>query len=136
MISINRLSEIFSKNTLNKIFPPDRTDLFFEALLGDASEGAYDLRLLFQGADKNVLHFAFELQERPGHCLVCSLTYGLPHVFSKHPIINVDGIVNQIKEKIGENIKVTSWSLERTIQQTKNIHIIPLTITLDQPIGT
>jgi len=134
MISINTLKEIFSTDKLNEIFPPDRTDLFFEALFGDASEGAYDVRLIFEKADNNVLRFAFELQERQGHCLVCSLTYGLPHVFSKHPIINVNGIVEQIQNLIEDKAKITDWSLERTFQKEAKIHIIPIKIIIDQPI--
>ncbi|MBF0451676.1 MAG: pancreas/duodenum homeobox protein 1 [Candidatus Magnetomorum sp.] len=135
MISSNRLDQIFNSTTLDDIFPPERADLFFDALLGDATEGAYDIRLIFQKAESNILRFAFELHERPGKCLVCSLTYGLPHVFSRHPVINVKNIVDHIQEKITEQANITGWSLDRTIQLDKTIHVIPLLITLDHPIA-
>ena len=60
-----------------------RTDEFFEALYGDAAEGPYDILLKFKGENKNTLHFEFQLKQRPGRCLACNLTYGLPVVFSR-----------------------------------------------------
>ena len=35
--------QIFSRTTLRELFPQERTDAFFDALFGDASEGAYDI---------------------------------------------------------------------------------------------
>ena len=37
--------QMFSRTTLRQLFPPQRTDAFFDALFGDASEGAYDGRV-------------------------------------------------------------------------------------------
>jgi len=127
--------QIFNTQLLNEIFPLDRTDLFFDALLGDASEGAYDIKLIFQGLDKNKLNFAFELHARPGKCLACNLTYGLPHVFERHPVINIKKVVEQIQKQIKDHANITKWSLGRTIQKTRDIHLIPLTVDLDNPIN-
>jgi len=133
--SSDGLNQLFNSSTLNELFPSDRTDQFFDALLGDADEGAYDIRLIFQEANMNQLCFAFELKERPGKCLICSLTYGLPHVFTRHPIINVQKIVNDIQEKLKGQATIVDWSLGRTIQMSKSVHIIPLTIRLDHPLA-
>ena len=37
--------EIFSRENLEQVFPPERTAQFFEALFGDPEEGAYDIRM-------------------------------------------------------------------------------------------
>lgn len=77
------MQKLFSDDVCKKIFPPERTDAFFEALFGDASEGSYDIELKFAGFDETAktLHFELNLHERPGCCLACNLTYGLPEVF-------------------------------------------------------
>ncbi len=87
---------LFTPERLESLFPADRADRFFEALFGDAREGAYDIRLDYDGTQDDQLRFLFHLSERPGKCLSCSLTYGLPHVFSRHPVINVAGLVDGI----------------------------------------
>jgi hypothetical protein len=125
------ITQIFSQKILDQIFPPEKTNAFFEAMLGDASEGAYDIRLVFQGVKENIIQFAFELTQRPGKCLVCSVTYGLPQVFKKHRIINTENIVNQIMTIIG-NANVISWELRPTLQIEQDVHLVPLHITLDQ----
>ena len=86
-------TEIFTDDVLRELFPAQRADDFFEALFGDASEGAYDISLVFTGCNEqsNTLHFNLDLHERPGCCLACNLTYGLPEVFSRHPVINISG---------------------------------------------
>jgi hypothetical protein len=92
---------LFTPDRLEGLFPADRADQFFEALFGDASEGAYDIELRYDGFRDNQLQFAFHLTERPGKCLSCSLTYGLPHVFSRHPVIGVAGLVRDIDATVG-----------------------------------
>ena len=37
--------QIFSPTTLATLFPPERSNEFFDALFGDADEGAYDIAL-------------------------------------------------------------------------------------------
>ena len=91
---------LFDREMLDKLFPPERTDQFFDALLGDAAEGAYDIRLAYKGLQESRLNFELELHQRPGKCLVCSLTYGLPTVFSRHPVINIQGVVDQIARHV------------------------------------
>ena len=97
-------SSIFSDQVLRNIFPEARADQFFEALYGDIQEGAYTIGLKFKEYDstRRILLFELELKERPGKCLVCNLTYGLPEVFSRHPIINIRGLVKELEQLLGE----------------------------------
>ncbi len=131
-MTMTNVSELFSEEILQELFPASRTDGFFEALFGDASEGAYDIKLRFDRYDKesNRLIFALDLHERPGCCLVCNLTYGLPEVFSRHPLININGLVEEIETKLPDAAKCANWQLGTTVQQQKNLHSIPLIITL------
>jgi hypothetical protein len=120
----------FSQKTLDQIFPPEKTDAFFEAMLGDASEGAYDIRLIYQGMQMNTLQFAFELTQRPNKCLACSVTYGLPQVFKRHRIIDTENIVKQIEGIIG-NDRMLSWELQPTLPIDQHVHLVPLHITIN-----
>ena len=101
--------EIFTQETLQTLFPADRANAFFDALFGDAEEGAYDIRLVYQGHAANTLTLALELHERPGKCLACNLTYGLPEVFSRHPVINLKGLTAEIDTLLGEKATCTGW---------------------------
>jgi len=92
MITDN-LKQLFSSETIGKIFPDNLADQFFDALYGDPAEGAYNIGLSFKEHKNNTLTFEFHLTQRPGKCLRCNLTYGLPDVFSRHPLINVKGLV-------------------------------------------
>lgn len=129
---MDNLHEIFSDEVLKELFGPERADDFFEALFGDAGEGAYDIKLRFLGYDKveNRLNFTLDLHERPGCCLVCNLTYGLPEVFSRHPVINIQGVVAGIEEKLDGKVRCVDWKLGTTVQQEKSLHSIPLHISL------
>jgi hypothetical protein len=129
---MNNLNEIFTDNVLQELFPPQRADDFFEALFGDASEGAYDISLSFMGYDErsSTLNFNLDLHERPGCCLVCNLTYGLPEVFSRHPVINVKGLVTDIEKKLDGKANCADWNLGTTVQKEKSLHSIPLNIQL------
>ena len=126
------LKSLFSDEVLSELFPKERSNDFFEALFGDASEGAYDIKLRYHNYDKNtrIMQFNLDLHERPGCCLVCSLTYGLPEVFSRHPVINVKGLVGDIGKKLEGVATCTDWKLGTTMQQEKSRHSIPLIITL------
>ena len=84
---------------LDEIFPAQRTDDFFDALFGGAEEGAYDIRLVCRNVTPVRAQLAFELRQRPGKCLVCNLTYGLPQVFQRHPVLNVAGVAKAVAEK-------------------------------------
>jgi len=126
------LDELFSEAVLNDLMPPERADEFFDAMYGDAAEGAYDIRFVFSGHNPadNTLSFEFRLHERPGKCLACNLTYGLPEVFSRHPLLNVKGVVAKIGELLGDRAAIEEWSLGHTRPVGKKLHAIPLVIKL------
>ncbi len=123
---------IFNGGILEDLFPDQRADQFFEALYGDLEEGAYTIHLKFRRYDgeRKALVFGLELKERPGKCLACSLTYGLPQVFARHPVINIKGIVEEIEKLLGGGVLCREWSLGRTEPISNKIHSIPLTIQL------
>jgi hypothetical protein len=123
---------IFTDEICDKIFPETKSDEFFEALFGDASEGAYDIQLRYEGFDENAnkLHFALNLLERPGCCLACNLTYGLPQVFSRHPLLDIKGVVQEVDNLLGDVANTSNWTLASTRSTSKSLHQIPLVIDL------
>ena len=121
--------EIFTKSWALETFPAERTDSFFEALFGEAEEGAYDIVLAFIGTNGGSYEFAFELHQRPNKCLVCNLTYGLPQVFARHPVINIRGVVEKIAACLGKNLSQTKWELKTTQEINKTQHNIPLLVS-------
>ncbi|MBW2467149.1 MAG: pancreas/duodenum homeobox protein 1 [Deltaproteobacteria bacterium] len=126
-------NEIFTKEVLDDILPPQLSDDFFEAMYGDAAEGAYNIRLAFSDYEPEQKKLTFELQlhERPDKCLACNLTYGLPSVFSRHPVLNIQGMVEKIDAHLGEEVSCTGWELGRTQTPASDMHSIPLIIQLD-----
>lgn len=126
------MHDIFTKEVLIQLFPAQRAADFFEALFGDAEEGAYDIALTFKGQDSGSLHFSLDLHERPGRCLACNLTSGLPEVFARHKVINIAGLVEEIGRKLKGGATCGSWKLGRTQQVSKSLHCIPLQISLAQ----
>ncbi len=116
-----------SQEQLNQIFPLSRTSEFFDALYGDAEDGAYDIILTSRNITPERADMAFELRRRPGQCLKCSLTYGLPEVFKKHPIININKIANDIGEALGWE-KKPDWKIYPVEEIDDNLHIIPLVL--------
>lgn len=123
---------LFSDDVCDQIFPPSKSNEFFEALFGDASEGAYDIQLRYEGHDETAgrLHFVLNLVERPGCCLVCNLTYGLPEVFTRHPLLNIKGVAQQVDTLLGDTCTTTGWSLASTRSTSKSLHQIPLLIEI------
>ncbi len=121
---------LLSKENLSKIFPKERSNEFFEALFGDASEGAYDIELGYRCVNGATLTMELLLHERPNCCLACNLTQGLPQVFTRHPIINLKGVVSEINALLGDDVKCGEWSLGHTEQQQRNMHVIPLHIDI------
>jgi hypothetical protein len=124
------IDAIFTPEYLQQLFPKNRANDFFEALLGDADEGAYDISLTYQGCNDSAIHLEMQLKERPGHCLACNLTQGLPTVFSRHPVINVKGVVEEIEKSLNGSARCTDWSLGYTQQKRNGLHAIPLTIKI------
>ncbi|MCG8472520.1 MAG: pancreas/duodenum homeobox protein 1 [Desulfobacterales bacterium] len=119
----------FSSDTLAELFPADLSNQFFEALYGDADEGAYDISLCFEKEGEGELFFGLHLVQRAGKCLACNLTYGLPEVFSRHPLINIKGLVDKIGERMGETFDITGWKLGHTREVSRELHIVPLSIS-------
>ena len=125
------LGNLFSAETIRQIFPQNLADQFFDALYGDPSEGAYDIGLVFKEQKGNSLIFEFQLTQRPEKCLRCNLTYGLPEVFSRHPIIDVQGLVQKIDGHLNGWGKCIDWKLGRTHEISNDLHVIPLVITIE-----
>ena len=123
--------EIFTTKILKELLPDNVTDDFFDALLGDAAEGAYNISLVFNGHKKDKFFFEFHLKQRPNKCLACNLTHGLPEVFSRHPIIDISGLVQKIKLIIDEYAKDLKWQLQSTVEISHQIHIIPMILKLE-----
>ena len=67
----------------------------------------------------------------PGKCISCSLTYGLPEVFSRHPIINIKGLVQNIDALLDGKIRCVDWRLGSTREISNSVHAIPLEIILE-----
>ncbi|THB74213.1 MAG: pancreas/duodenum homeobox protein 1 [Desulfobulbaceae bacterium] len=126
----DKYQELFTEADCSNIFPASRSNEFFEALFGDADEGSYDIELAYAGSTPDTLQFELLLHERPGHCLACNLTQGLPQVFNRHPIIDVSGIVEKVNKMIGDQVNTGEWSLGYTQQKSSSLHAIPLTIML------
>jgi hypothetical protein len=126
------VNDIFTKEVLTELLPPQLSDEFFAALYGDADEGAYDIILAFKNydAEQKSLSFDLQLHERPGKCLACNLTYGLPQVFSRHPLLNIQGLIEKIVLLLSDSAKPCGWELGRTQTTAANMHTIPLTIWL------
>ncbi len=123
---------LFSQDKLDNLFPLERSDQFFEALFGDSDEGAYDIRLVFKDHQVNKLLFELELNQRPGKCLACNLTYGLPKVFARHPIIDIKGLVSRLDQLLDGRVQCRDWQLGRVREVSHELHIIPLMIDIDQ----
>jgi hypothetical protein len=123
---------IFTSAALAGLFPPERADQFFEALLGDASDGSYDIELAYAGSGDHELHFDLRLRQRPGKCLACNLTYGLPQVFRRHPVINLKEVVLGLDQLLGDTANCADWRLGRTREVNRELHVVPLHIDLNR----
>lgn len=132
MITTETVEAIFTPEYLQQLFPENRSNDFFEALFGDADEGAYDISLAFRGCNGKSIHLEILLKERTGHCLACNLTQGLPTVFSRHPVIDIQGVVEQIEKDLNGAVRCADWTLGYTQQKSSGLHAIPLTITLSE----
>ena len=126
----DQFQKIFTEETLRELFPAKRANEFFEALYGDVEEGVYDIDLVFEGfsTENNTLQFLLNLSERPDKCLACHLTYGLPEVFSRHPIINVAGVVQEIDNLLDNQATCGNWHLEPTRTVSSKVYAVPFII--------
>lgn len=59
-------------------------------------------------------------------CLACNLTYGLPQVFTRHPLLGVGKLAQTLAERIDAGM--ASWSLGSTREMSRSLHVIPFTI--------
>lgn len=125
------IAGLFTPDVLLNLFPEERSNQFFDALFGDAEEGAYDIRLAYRSANDSHINLDLELHQRPGKCLACNLTQGLPNVFSRHPVINIDGLVGDVEKLLDGLAKCKEWSLGHTEQRNNDMHVIPINITLE-----
>lgn len=121
---------LFNTKKLEELFPHDRADMFFEAMYGDASEGAYDIYLTFKDYSPKELVFEFHLNQRSGKCLACNLTYGLPTVFARHPVINIKKLVENISQALPDDLTCTHWEMGNTAEKSSGLHIIPLKVAI------
>lgn len=128
-MSTDCFNELFNEDALKKLFPETRSDEFFEALYGDAADGAYDISLAYVKADEKALEFELRLKQRPGKCLACNLTYGLPEVFSRHPLINIKGLVSDIEKLTGGDVRISGWKIGHTRETSRQLHTVPLILT-------
>lgn len=126
-MKLTELNKVFTQDYLDTLLSNKISDKFFEALYGDASDGAYDIGLEYISANDERIVLAFNLTQRPGKCLVCNLTYGLPNVFSRHPMINIKGMVTKIEER---GIKIKNWRLGETKENSSSVHVIPFFLEL------
>ncbi len=115
---------------LSRLVPAGLADEFFEALYGDAAEGAYDIELALQGQEGSRLELALLLKQRPGKCLACNLTYGLPQVFTRHPVLDLGGLVERVCALAGADPVRATWQLGSTQPLSGEVHAIPLRIDL------
>lgn len=131
-MTVDSFKDIFTSRAMEEILPPEVADRFFEALYGDVDEGAYDIRLEYAGFEPaaRMLRFEIQLLERPGKCLACNLTYGLPEVFARHPLIDINGRVGKIEALLGGDNHCAGWTLGATRSSARNRHSIPLLINL------
>lgn len=123
-------ADVFTQEWAGSVFPPERTDAFFEALFGGAEDGAYDISLRFVEARGNAYVFSFDLSRREGQCLACNLTYGLPQVFSRHPVLNIKGVAAAVAEALGKEPAAVSWELKATEEHSADLHSIPFVVTV------
>lgn len=126
---MNSFAAVFTPQRLAGLFPPERTDAFFEALFGGAEEGAYDIRLAFARGARRRLDFLFELHRRGDACLACNLTHGLPQVFARHPVIDAAGLAAALAALAGWPEGSCRWEMERTEEVSDALHVVPFVLT-------
>jgi hypothetical protein len=131
-MAIDNLSDLFTPAAMAALFPEERTDRFFEALFGDVTEGAYDIRLAFKEHRHEALEFEVRLTPRRGKCLACNLTYGLPAVLSRHPVVDISGVVADIDRMLGGRAHCGAWRLLETREISRELHVVPLVIALQK----
>ncbi|OAQ21560.1 hypothetical protein [Thermosulfurimonas dismutans] len=123
---------MLSPEAIQALLPRERIEAFFEAFYF-GEEPAYDLALALGAFDKERKFIRLELQlkARPGKCLACNLTWGLPKVFEKHPALDLKGVVAELEKLLPDSLKVRHWELGPTEEINPDLHVIPLLIYLE-----
>lgn len=121
-----KMSQCINQQLLDEIFPPERADAFFDAIYGGAEDGAYDIELICQEVGEERAALRFCLKRRQGHCLKCSLTYGLPAVFQRHPVIDINNVAQAVAHILGWNNY--RWEMGAVVEESADLHYIPFTI--------
>ena len=122
--------KICDEQTLAQLLPAGKADDFFEALYGDATEGAYDFQLVCRSEESGRVELELLLHQRPGKCLACNLTYGLPQVLGRHPVLNLKGVVQRVCEMAGADPAQATWSLGSTRVISSEVHAVPIIIEM------
>lgn len=128
-MNTDKIKEILTPQKLETLFPAQRSDDFFEAFYGDAQDSHFDIKLQLGKIEENRITLEFHLIQRPGKCLACNMTYGLPHVLARHPVINIEGLVNNIAAIASLDPSSLKWTLENTSEKSSDLHVVPLIIT-------
>jgi len=116
---------------VRELLPRERVEEFFEAFYF-GEEPAYDLELGLGHFDpeRRLLRLELRLKARPGHCLACNLTWGLPEVFKRHPALNLAGVVAALEALLPDGLRVMDWDLGPTEEVHEELHVIPLIVRL------
>ncbi len=111
------------------LLPSEKVEEFFEAFYF-GEEPAYHLELDLRDWDleKGVLTLELRLIARPGKCLACNLTSGLPDVFRRHPILNLAGVAENAVRLLGDGYALQAWELGWTEQVNADLHVVPFII--------
>lgn len=118
-----KLDEAF----LDEIFPRKRADEFFDAIYGGAEDGAYDIILRSLSESPDEANLEFRLIRRPNQCLKCSLTYGLPDVFKRHPVIDLRGVAEAVAKKMNWQGDI-AWEVMPVVEKSEDEHVIPFNV--------
>ncbi len=122
---------MLSEEKVKGLLPREQIEAFFEAFYF-GEEPAYDLELGLGVFDpeRKILRLELRLKARPGRCLACNLTWGLPEVFKRHPALNLAGVVSRLEALLPEGLKVAGWDLGPTEEVGEDLHIVPLMVRL------
>ncbi len=122
---------MLSEEKVKGLLPRERIEAFFEAFYF-GEEPAYDLELGLGHFDpeRKILRLELRLRARPGRCLACNLTWGLPEVFKRHPALDLAGVVSRLEALLPEGSKVVDWDLGPTEEVNEDLHLVPLIVRL------
>ncbi len=122
---------MFSREVLQKALPRERIEAFLEAFYF-GEEPAYDMELAFGHFDsqEKLLTLEIRLRARPGQCLACNLTWGLPRVFRQHPLLDLASTVKTVEAHLPNGWRVREWDVGFTEERGPDLHVIPLWLRL------